>query len=72
MRQRSVALLTGFGLGQLSALIGPWLVGVLVDAAPDGNTGLYAAFALTGALLLVGAAAMLFLARPDRDTWPAR
>ncbi|MFI5659970.1 MFS transporter [Streptomyces sp. NPDC051684] len=72
VRQRSVALLTGFGLGQLSALVGPWLVGVLVDAAPDGNTGLYAAFALTGALLLVGAAAMLFLARPDRDTWPAR
>ncbi|MFF3494781.1 MFS transporter [Streptomyces sp. NPDC002795] len=71
VRQRSAALLTGFGLGQLSALIGPWLVGVLVDAAPDGNTGLYAAFALTGALLLVGAVAMLFLARPDRDTWPA-
>ncbi|MBO1329825.1 MFS transporter [Streptomyces sp. VRA16 Mangrove soil] len=69
VRQRAAALLTGFGLGQLSTLVGPWLVGVLLDAAPNSNTGLNAAFALTGALLLVGAAAMLFLARPERGIW---
>ncbi|WP_425826519.1 MFS transporter [Streptomyces fractus] len=69
VRQRATALLTGFGLGQLSSLAGPWLTGVLLDATPHSNTGLYAAFALTGSLLLAGALAMFLFARPERESW---
>ncbi|MGD6741718.1 MFS transporter [Streptomyces sp. BH106] len=69
--QRTRALLIGTGLGQLSALAGPYVVGVLLDAAPDATTGYRHALWLSAALLVAGAVGVLALGHPERERWRA-
>lgn len=64
--QRSAVQGTFLALLTLGGLVGPYVTGLLIDAAPTPAAGYSQAFGLLGILMLVGGVLAMTLIRPER------